>query len=188
MVKLKQRLLIFPVLALMLALFSNAEQKTTYRTKKGKVIFQSAAPHEIIQASSDNLMGLLNPQKKTFRFGISMNSFMGFNSPKQQEHFNENYIESDQFPKAVFVGKIVENIDVSVPGTYKIRAKGKLLLHGVQVPKTIKCKMIVQPQFITIKSKFGLTLNEFGMRVPGVIKNKLAEDITVNVNVKMKAE
>lgn len=184
----KQNLLIFPLLALVLALFSNTVAEKTYRSEKGEVVFKSAAPLEIIQATSTKLMGLLNPEKKTFRFQVSMNTFTGFNSPKQEEHFNENYIESEVYPKAIFVGKIVEDIDMSVPGTYPIRAKGKLLLHGVEVPRTLKCNLIVDAQHMTIVSRFELALEDFGMKVPWVIENKLSNEIDIYVNIKMKAE
>ncbi len=53
-----------------------------------------------------------------------MESFQGFNSTLQREHFNENYIESDKYPEARFSGKVIEDIDFSKDGTYIIRAKG----------------------------------------------------------------
>jgi hypothetical protein len=53
-----------------------------------------------------------------------MRSFQGFNSPLQKEHFNENYVESDKFPEASFKGKIIEDQDLTVDGTYELRAKG----------------------------------------------------------------
>ena len=60
--------------------------------------------------------------KRQFAFSVKMNSFMGFNSPLQREHFNENYVESDVFPDAVFVGKIIEEVDLTLDGTYEIRS------------------------------------------------------------------
>ncbi|MFT6745818.1 MAG: hypothetical protein ACJAZ2_000156 [Glaciecola sp.] len=179
---------VFAVVLLTAVLFSYAEGNKNYRTENGEVIFMSAAPQEIIQASSTKLVGVLNPTEKTFRFGVSMITFAGFNSSQQQEHFNENYIESALFPKANFVGKIVEDIDMTVPGTYNIRAKGKLEVHGVKVSKTIKCKLIVGKDYMTIRSKFSVTLNDFDMSVPSVVKNKLAEEINVTVNAKMKIQ
>lgn len=84
-------------------------------------------PLELIEARSIELKGLIDPAKQTFAFSVSTNSFEGFNSKLQREHFNENYLESAKYPKSTFTGKIIEKVDFTTNGEHIICAKGKLL-------------------------------------------------------------
>ena len=99
-------------------------QPAIYTVEKGHVSFTSEAPLEVIKANSKQLRGAMNLDENTFAFVVSTRSFEGFNSPLQKEHFNEKYLESDLYPNTTFTGKIIEKIDFSTPGEYKLRAKG----------------------------------------------------------------
>ena len=96
-----------------------------------RITFRSDAPLELIKASSNELKGVFIADKKQFAFTLNVNTFKGFNSPLQQEHFNENYLESNKYSRASFEGKIIEDIDLKKNGVYNIRAKGNLTVHGV---------------------------------------------------------
>ena len=50
-----------------------------------------------------------------------------------EEHFNENYMESNTFPKANFKGTITDlgKVNFSKDGTYPVTVKGDLTIHGV---------------------------------------------------------
>ena len=93
---------------LVLAFKANAPLQQDYKVTNGSISFRSDAPLELIKAQSNELKGLFIPDKKQFAFIINIKSFKGFNSPLQQEHFNENYLESNKFPVASFEGKIIE--------------------------------------------------------------------------------
>ena len=71
-------------------------------------------------------------------------SFKGFNSPVQQEHFYENYIEDDKFPRSSFQGKIIEKIDANLTGDFNVRAKGILDIHGVKQERIIPGTLIIE--------------------------------------------
>ena len=87
-----------------------------FTASKGTIIFWSDAPLELIKASSNQLKGIFNAEQKQFAFTLNVNTFKGFNSPLQQEHFNENYLESTKYPRASFEGKIIEDIDLKRDG------------------------------------------------------------------------
>ena len=87
---------------------------------KGNIHFNSNAPNEIIKASSNQLKGVLDLTKKTFAFKVAVSSFEGFNSPLQKEHFNENYMESFNYPEITFSGKIIEDVNLAANAVYKI--------------------------------------------------------------------
>ena len=75
---------------------------------KGAITFRSEAQLETIEARSDQLKGYIDFTKKTFAFRIPMKSFNGFNSPLQQTHFNEHYLESAKYPIATFSGRLLQ--------------------------------------------------------------------------------
>lgn len=152
-----------------------------YSTNKGSISFRSDAPLELITASSNELLGRVDIEKKIFAFIIKINSFAGFNSPLQREHFNENYLETTQFPTASFTGKIIEDIDFSIDGTYTIRAKGSLSIHGVVQERIIKSEVTVKKGLINIKSDFTVLLSDHNIAIPKVVHEKLASEIKVEV-------
>lgn len=156
---------------------------TLFQTKTGEVTFSSAAPLEMIKASSNKLAGILSTEKKTFAFVVPMTSFEGFVQPLQKEHFNENYIESDKYPNAKFEGKIIEDINFSKDGVCTVRAKGKFSIHGVEEPKTIKCKLTIKGKEIKVKSNFKVLLEDYGIQIPSVVNQKIAEEINVDINL-----
>jgi polyisoprenoid-binding protein YceI len=155
---------------------------TLYQTKTGKVSFSSDAPLEMIKATSNKLAGILKTDNKSFSFLVPMTSFNGFKQPLQKEHFNENYIESDKYPNAKFEGKIIEDVDFSKDGKYNVRAKGKFSIHGVEEAKTIKCSLNIKGNEIKVTSHFKVMLEDHGIKIPSVVNQKIAEEITVNLD------
>src|SRR5687767_9354204 len=115
--------------------FSQGELLTA---DKGTIQLTSDAPLELIECESKELRGVIDPEKKSFAFSVSITSFHGFNSEIQRTHFMENYMEQKIYPQATFTGKIIEDIPFDTPGTYSIRAKGDLDIHGMKKERIIK--------------------------------------------------
>jgi polyisoprenoid-binding protein YceI len=159
-----------------------------FNISKGSIAIQSDAPLELIKAASTDLKGKLDAAKKLFAFTIKISSFKGFNSPLQKEHFNENYLESGKYPDAFFKGKIIEDVDFGKDGTYTIRAKGKLNIHGVEQERIIKSNMTIKNGQITIKSNFTVLLADHNIPIPKVVHEKLASEINVEVTAVLTAE
>ena len=156
-----------------------------YQTKAGNVKFVSAAPLELIKAQSSKLTGLLKISDRSFAFAVSMNSFEGFNSALQKTHFNEYYVESAKYPMATFDGKIIEDVDLSIPGEYDIRGKGKFVVHGVEQIRIIKCHLTVQKDKVLISSRFSVLLADHDIKIPSVVSKKITEEIAVEMNASM---
>ena len=152
-----------------------------YRSLQGEIFFRSEAPLEIIEAKSESLKGIIDASKRTFAFTIPIQSFEGFNSPLQKVHFNENYLESQKFPNATFIGKVIEKIDFSEDGNYTIRAKGKLEIHGVVQERIIKSNVIVEGDRFSLHSNFTVILAEHDISVPKIVYQKIANEIQVEV-------
>ena len=173
-------------LVMLVFVLTGFTQTSIYQTVNGAIDFRSEAPLELINASSDQLIGAIDIDKKNFTFKILMRSFQGFNSPLQKEHFNENYVESDKFPDASFKGKIIEDQDLTVNGTYELRAKGVLTIHGVSQERIIKSYVTVNNNIITLKSSFSVLLSDHNIPIPKVVYQKLANEIKVDVNATLE--
>jgi len=157
-----------------------------FEVGNGTIRFHSDAPQELIRAQSVQLRGALDVARNAFAFRIRILSFEGFNSPLQQEHFNENYMESATFPEANFSGKIIEDVDLSKDGEYDVRAKGKLRIHGLAQERIIRAHVSHRHGHITITSDFVITLADHDIKIPRVVYDKLAPEIKVSVNASLK--
>ncbi len=164
-------------------LLSTLMYAQTYTSKTGNVSFSSDAPAELINAESKKMVGILKAKENTFAFSIKMTSFQGFNSELQREHFNENYVESDKFPKATFTGKIIDNIDFTKDGTYKVTAKGKLTIHGKIQERSIPATITTKDGKVSIYSKFTVKLVDHDIERPTLVLKKIAEEIYITVNM-----
>ena len=115
-----------------------------------------------------------------------MRTFHGFNSPLQQEHFNEKYLETDKYPESIFIGKIIEDINFEQDGTYEIRAKGKLSVHGVEVERIIKSNLTLKNGTAEVSSNFTIMLADHNIKVPKIVHEKIASEIKVEIKATFK--
>src|SRR3954471_15842207 len=92
---------------LLLLLASEIQAQKKFVIEKGEINFASNAQLELIKASSRELKGIIDPTNNQFAFRVNTRTFQGFNSSLQRDHFNENYIETEKCPTAIFSGKII---------------------------------------------------------------------------------
>jgi polyisoprenoid-binding protein YceI len=163
-----------------------AQQKFT--VEKGEINFASNAQLELIKASSDKLQGLMDPVTNQFAFTVDIKTFRGFNSELQREHFNEKYLESEKYPKARFSGKIIEPLDFTVDGTYEVRAKGDLDIHGQKQTRIIKSKITIKNGQLSIESKFEVPLADHNISIPSIVSQKIATEIMVDFKTTMRPQ
>lgn len=176
---------VLSVCLLIYSIVSNGQEtnRSIYKAENGLVSFTSDAPLEIIKAESEELKGIVDPAKNTFAFQLNTNTLTGFNSPLQQEHFYENYIETEKYPTASFSGKIIEQVDFDKPGTQTIRAKGILEIHGEKKERIIKVVIETGNQVIIAKSSFYVNLDDHNISIPKLVYQKIAEEIKVDIDV-----
>lgn len=164
-----------------LSLFYHSQAQTRYFIEEGKVVFASDAPLELIEASTSSILGILDKEKKAFAVSIPISTFRGFNAPLQREHFNENYMETEKYPKGIYKGLIIDDIDFSKNGYYTVTTQGKLLLHGIEQTRKITCDIVVEDDVVRLASKFQVELDEHNIKIPTIVSRKLSEVITVNI-------
>jgi hypothetical protein len=154
-------------------------------TKSAKVRFFSSTPIEDIKASSDKGIAVYVAKSGELAFQIPIKSFE-FSRSLMQEHFNENYMESDKYPIAKFSGKVNQPIDLSKNGDYDVTATGNLLIHGVSKPRTIAGKVKVANGAMQLSSEFNVACADHSIKIPRLVMTKIAEVIKVNVDASLK--
>jgi polyisoprenoid-binding protein YceI len=173
---------------LMLFIHHAVLAQNRYTAKTGKIDLISNAELELIKASSSQVQGLIDPETNQFAFTVDVKSFRGFNSELQREHFNEKYMESERFPKARFSGKIIEQVDFGINGTYEVRAKGDLEIHGIKQTRIIKGKITVRDNQLRIEAEFKVPLSDHSIAIPTIVKQKIATEIEVDFTSSMVME
>ena len=161
--------------------FTNAQK---YVSKNGHVWFYSHTPMENIEAHNRQVASILDISNGEFVFTLLEKAFE-FKVTLMQEHFNENYMESEKYPKAGFKGKIsnFSKIDFKKDGTYPAEVSGDLSLHGVTKPFTTKGTIQVKGTSVTAIAKFAVVPQDFGIKIPQLVENKIAKEMEVNVDI-----
>jgi hypothetical protein len=159
-----------------------SETAQVWKCKGGKIEFNSDAPLEIINAKSGELRAVIDPTNGSFAFSVRNSSFRGFNSVLQEEHFHESYMESHRYDVSSFMGKIIEKIDFTKGGTFMIRAKGKLSVHGLERERIIQSIVQINGSKMNVKSTFMVPLVEHNISIPKLVHQKIAEEIQVKIN------
>src|SRR5689334_13278421 len=91
--------------ALAIAFASFKAEKKVFITRSGHVWFYASTPLENIEAHNHQVSSALNTANDSIAFS-ALNKGFEFERALMQEHFNENYMESDKYPKSTFKGKI----------------------------------------------------------------------------------
>ncbi len=178
--------LLLPFITILLSMPLMAQDRELLKVDRSKVVFVSDAPLEHITATNTRAHGLIDPKERTFAIQILLVEFEGFNSPLQREHFNENYLLSRKFPNAKFTGRIIEAVDLSVPGEHQVRAKGEFTLKGITKERIIPCKLVVSNDGIRVSTAFDVLLEDHQIRVPRVVQQKISSVVKVDVDLLFK--
>ena len=147
--------------------------------------FFSATPLENIEAKSQSLTSVLTTGSNKILFNIPLRTFK-FDKSLMEEHFNEKFLESEKFPEATFLGKIIEDINFEKDGTFEIRAKGKLWIHGVEKERIIRSTVTISNGAINIQSHFTVALSDHNIKVPKVVHEKVSSEISVEISTQLK--
>ncbi|MCC7302635.1 MAG: YceI family protein [Bacteroidia bacterium] len=151
-----------------------------YTGKTTEITFFSSAPLENITAVNKVARPLVNTKTGDVQIKVPVRGFI-FEKPLMQEHFNENYMETDKFPDATFKGKLEENIDWAKDGTYKVSIKGTLTVHGVEKERTLPAVVTIKDGIIQVECKFDIVLKDHSITVPELVFQKIAEKVEVTI-------
>jgi hypothetical protein len=149
-----------------------------YLSLDGVITFFSEAPLENISAENKKVSAVYDSQSNEIVFQLQIEDFI-FPKPLMQEHFNENYLESDIFPKSLFVGKVIQNKNG------KAIVVGELSMHGKTNRIKVEGSLKQEDDKVIISSEFIVKLEDYNIAIPKIVMYKIAEEIEVKVNIEL---
>jgi len=166
-------------------LFSLNSSSQTYLTRNGRIMFFSKAPLENIEAKNNEVVSILDTKKGELAFIVLIKSFK-FKKALMEEHFNENYMESNKFPKANFKGNItnLSKVNFAKDGSYSVTVKGDITIHGItkniETPGTIN----ISQGKISANSKFNISVKDYNIKIPAAVIINIAKTINITIDCK----
>lgn len=175
----KQILILFVTFICAVPVFSQKR----YFTKTGQINFAAGTAAEDIDGVNKTVTSVFDATSGQIEFAVLVKGFE-FKRALMQEHFNENYMESNKFPKSLFKGKIVnvDKVNFQKDGSYPVTVKGVLDMHGVkkevEAPGTLK----VTGETVHSDATFTVLLADYKVNIPSLVKDKVSEKVTIKVN------
>ena len=172
----KKLVLLFSALLLSNIVFSQSK----ISTKTGTILFEASIPSfEEVKAYNNDVSCIMN----TTTGEISSLAFIRefhFKMAMMEEHFNENYLESHKYPKATFKG-VIQGFNLAIIGNSpkEFLMSGVLSMHGKS--KYINAVALIQKseKGLEIKTNFKVNTNDFSIKIPKIVKYKIAETVTI---------
>jgi polyisoprenoid-binding protein YceI len=151
-------------------------------TRSGIISFHSHTILEDIDAENKQVMAVIDAGKKSIAFSCMMKQFI-FPRKLMQQHFNENYVESEKFPKATFSGSYTEDVDLEKNGVYPVSIRGRLTIHGVTRDINVPARLEVSNGKVTGTTTFKLNPTDYNISIPFIVRDKIEKENTVKVKV-----
>lgn len=169
------------ILAFMFAISTSASAQK-YFTKSGNIKFFSEADLENIEASSDQALTIVNTETGDMVFKMQIKTFQ-FEKALMQEHFNEKYMDSEKYPDAQFKGLVlgIDKLDLSKDGMHDVKVKGDLTIHGVTKTVVVDGKLGMKGDKLMSEAVFPVNLADYNVKIPGTVKDNIAEVVDVTV-------
>jgi polyisoprenoid-binding protein YceI len=175
--------IIFIVLLLTTALPGMAQKKVF--SKSGIISFYSKTAVENIEAKNKKVFAVIDAENNKIDIALLIKGFE-FEKALMQEHFNEDYLESDKYPKAVFKGSFDEkNLPVTFANntTQTLQVTGNLTLHGITKAIKTTATITVKNQVISAACAFKIVLSDYKIKVPALVADNISKEILVNINI-----
>ncbi len=158
----------------------------SFITNRGKVHFNASTPLEDIDATNERVNAILKPGEEAFGAVMLIAEFE-FRRRLMQEHFNENYMESETYPKATFEGRISGLSELGEGDRRNLPVSGSLTIHGVTRPLETSAEVTRTSVGYELHSAFTVRPEDHEVEVPKLLFNKIAEEVAVDVTLSLTA-
>ena len=155
-----------------------------FLSNDGEISFYSHTVIEDITAKNNKVASVIDAASGELAIIVKMTDFK-FEKQRMQEHFNENYVESEIYPKATYNGSIINNADVdySKPGIYEVRVTGDMTIHGTTQTVSAEGSLEVSITSITARTKFMLNPEDYNIKIPKVVRKNIAEQMEISIEM-----
>ena len=160
--------------------------KDIFYTRSGQVSFFSSTPIEDIKALNEQTTCVLNMETGDVSFRIPILGF-NFKNGLMQEHFNENYLESDIYPDAGFKGVINNWDQVTLNEEPQlISIEGVMTIHGVSKQIKETGKISFKNEKVHGTAMFRIIVADYDIQIPKIVRENIAKVVDVNVRLSLK--
>ena len=179
------RILYFLLFIMLVPLIGICQSK--YFTREGHIHFKSEGKVELIESNNYKVTSIVDFQTGNIEVAVLMKAFE-FNKALMEEHFNENYIESDDFPKSTFKGKIknVDSVSIDKDGVYEVEMEGDLALHGVTKSIIVPATLTMENGILRGRSIFTVKVEDYNIKIPKVVADNIAKEIVITIHFNYK--
>lgn len=171
------------VILVLVVLFLNETHAQKIYTKEGIIGFHAGTKLEDIDATNSRATCIIDKSTGDMEWSVLVKGFK-FKRALMEEHFNENYMESNTFPKATFKGKIsaISDVKFGADGVYNVKVNGKLSIHGVTNDIATNGKIIVKNGISSVESKFNVVPEDYKIEIPSAVRDKIAKSVEITVS------
>lgn len=153
-----------------------------FMTRKGQVSFFAASIIEDIEAHTVTAAAVLDLSSQQLAFSVLIRDFV-FKRTLMQEHFNENYMESDKYPKATFTGHFAGGSPALLerPGMHRVQVEGTLTMHGVARPVAAEGTLELKDGLLVVFATFAVAPAFYDIEVPLLVREHIAKIVSIRV-------
>ena len=179
--------MLFSISTLLLLWVYPVVSQEKYVTKSGEIKFEASGTSiEPVKAKNEGVSAILNTENGTLAVLALVKGFR-FRVALMEEHFNENYLESQQYPKATFKGKML-GFSKDALGDGKVletMLKGQLTIKG-------KTKEVISEALVKygngklfLQTEFAVNPEDFDIKIPKIVQNKISNRINISVDLEL---
>ena len=176
--RIMKKIILVPLLFASLLVF--AQEKMI--TKSGIITFDASFPsYDEVKGTNIGATVVLNPETGEIASLALMKGFH-FEIALMEEHFNENYMETDRYPKAIFRGQIEAFDRKTLPSNPKdFVMNGKLEIHGKAKDISVIAKISKVGPRVVLNTSFSVNTSDFSIPIPTLIQYKLASKVNIQL-------
>jgi polyisoprenoid-binding protein YceI len=179
--------LVFSLFVVLHCIATNAQDRLL--TRNGSISFYSKAPLEDIEANTQTAVSVLDKKTGQIEFSVLVKSFT-FEKALMQEHFNEDYLESDKFPKSTFKGHIedLNKVSFDKDGKYTVSVTGELTVHGESRRLTTLASFTILKGVALADAQFDIALSDYKITIPSLAKDKVSKTVKIALHLEYEAQ
>lgn len=155
----------------------------TLITKNGKITFFSKTSMENIEAVNNQVVSVLDTKTGALLFSVQVTGFL-FKKALMQEHFNEEYMESNKYPKATFKGTIadISKVNFAKDGNYAVSVTGSLIVHGLTNNVTVPGIISIVGGKVNAAATFKILVADYKIDIPKMVAGNISKSIEIKVD------
>jgi hypothetical protein len=153
-----------------------------YTGASGLITFFSSAPLEDIEALNSKVGAIFELGTGQLAFSLLMRDFQ-FKNSLMEEHFNENYAESEKYPRARFSGKLLAlpTQEQLRSGPQPVQVQGFLTIHNVRRKVRVPGTVQLRGNDLVVTSKFSVATADYRIKIPALVRNNIAKTIDISL-------